>query len=92
MLEIWLKKWESCCPSQTFSRRRQPQTQLFMALVTETCDRYHGSHCDCKSGKTWKNGKVFSSRGKVGEFCQDWKSQVILLRILEKLEKIILEN
>ena len=35
----------------------------------------HGSHWDWKSGKTWKNGKAFSSQGKVREFCQDWKSQ-----------------
>ena len=26
-------------------------------------------------GETWKNGKAFSSQGKVTEFCQDWKSQ-----------------
>ena len=36
---------------------------------------FHGSHQDWKSGKTWKNGKAFSSQGKVREFCQDWKSQ-----------------
>ena len=44
----------------------------------------HGSHRDWKSGKTWKNGKAFSSQGKVREFCQDWKSQGILPKILEK--------
>ena len=48
----------------------------------------HGSHRDWKTGKTWKNGKAFSSRGKVTEFCQDWKSQRILLKILEKSEKL----
>ena len=53
---------------------------------------YHGSHQDWKSAKTWKNGKAFSSQGKVREFCQDWKSQGILLKILEKSENIILEN
>ena len=52
----------------------------------------HGSHWDWKSGKTWKNGKAFSSQGKVREFCQDWKSQGILLKILEKLKQITLEN
>ena len=31
-----------------------------------------------------ENGKAFFSQGKVGEFCQDWKSQGILLRISEK--------
>ena len=51
-----------------------------------------GSHWDWKSGKTWKNRKAFSSQGKVMEFCQDWKSQGILLKILEKLEKVILEK
>ena len=51
----------------------------------------HGSHRDWKSGKTWKNVKAFSSQGKVREFCQDWKSQGILLKILEKSGKIILE-
>ena len=49
----------------------------------------HGSHWDWKSGK---NGKAFFSQGNVREFCQDWKSQGILLKILEKLEKIILEK
>ena len=38
--------------------------------------------------ETWQNGKAFSSQGKVREFCQDWKSQGILLKILEKLEKL----
>ena len=31
-----------------------------------------GSHSDWK---TWKNGKAFSSQGKVREFWTDWKSQ-----------------
>ena len=48
----------------------------------------HGSHRDWKSGKTWKNGKAFSSQGKVREFCQDWKSQGILPKILEKQENL----
>ena len=48
----------------------------------------HGPHRDWKSGKTWKNGKAFSSQGKVREFCQDWKSQGILLKILEDQEKL----
>ena len=55
-------------------------------------DQNHGSHWDWKSGKTWKDGKAFSSQGKVREFCQDWKSQGILLKILEKSEKFILGN
>ena len=38
----------------------------------------HGSHRDWKSGKTWKNGKVFFQSGK---------SQGILLKILEKSGK-----
>ena len=29
-----------------------------------------------------ENGKAFSSQGNVREFCQDWKSQGILLIIL----------
>ena len=41
----------------------------------------HGSHGH------WKNGTAFSSQVKVREFCQDWKSQGILLKILEKSEK-----
>ena len=31
-----------------------------------------GSHL---AWKTWKNGKVFSSQGKVEEFLTDWKNQ-----------------
>ena len=42
---------------------------------------YHGSHMDWK---TWKNGKTFSSQGKVREFWTDWKRQGILPNILEK--------
>ena len=45
----------------------------------------HGSHRDCK---TWKNGKAGKSQG----ILQDWKSRGILLKILEKSERIILEN
>ena len=51
-------------------------------------DMYHGSYQDWESGKTWKNGKAFSSQGKVREFCQDWKSQGILPKILEKQENL----
>ena len=54
--------------------------------------KIHGSHRDWKSGKTWKNGKAFASQGKVREFCQDWKSQGILLKILEKLHWKIKKN
>ena len=43
-----------------------------------------GSHTDWK---TWKNGKTFSSQGKVREFCADWKSQGNLDKILEKSGK-----
>ena len=42
-------------------------------------------------GKPGKMGRHFPFRKKL-EFCQDWRSQGILLKILEKLEKIILEN
>ena len=52
----------------------------------------HGSHRDWKSGKTWENGKAFSSQGKVREFCQDWKSQGILPKILEKQENLNKKN
>ena len=52
----------------------------------------HGSHWDWKSGKTWKNGKAFSSQGKVREFCQDWKSRGILPKILEKQENLNKKN
>ena len=41
-----------------------------------------GSHSDWK---TWKNGKAFSSQGKVGEFWTDWKSQG---KVREKSGKI----
>ena len=59
----------------------QPASGLVLCL-------HHGSHRDWKSGKTWKNGKAFSSQGKVREFCQDWKSQGILPKILEKQENL----
>ena len=39
-------------------------------------------------GKPGKMGRLFPVR----EFCEDWKSPGILLKILEKLEKFILEN
>ena len=41
-------------------------------------------HDSYQDWKIWKNGNAFSSQGKVSEFCQDWKSQGILLKILEK--------
>ena len=43
--------------------------------------KVHGSH---KNWKTRKNGKTFSSQGKVREFWTDWKSQGILPKVLEK--------
>ena len=59
--------------------------------VTWTGDKLEGGR-DWKSGKTWKNGKAFSSQGKVREFCQDWKSQGILPKILEKQENLNKKN
>ena len=56
------------------------------ARLSEMC--VHGSHRDWNSGKTWKNGKAFSSQGKVREICQDWKSQGILLKVLENQKKL----
>ena len=48
----------------------------------------HGSHRDWEIRENVENG----NQGKVREFCEDWKSQEILLKILEKWGKIILEN
>ena len=69
-------------------------TQFFHGIFTYiVAEKYlHGSHRDWKSGKTWKNGKAFSSQGKVREFCQDWKSQGILPKILEKQENLNKKN
>ena len=53
-----------------------------LSLICKSIPKFKDAH---KLGKTWKNGKTFSSQGKVREFCQDWKSQGILLKILEKL-------
>ena len=53
----------------------------------DCCSVIHGSR-DLESGKTWKNGKAFSSQGNVREICQDWKSQGILPKILEKQENL----
>ena len=61
---------------------------------------YHGSHWDWKSGKTWKNGKAFSSQGilsrleKSGNFPQNTgkirKNYAgKLKRILEKSGKFV---
>ena len=43
------------------------------------------------TGKTGKPGNV-RRHFPVREFCQDWKSEGILLKILEKSEKVLLEN
>ena len=45
------------------------------------------SHSDWK---TWKNGKAFSSQGKVREFWTDWKSQGKPHKILENWDKYYL--
>ena len=45
----------------------------------------HGSHWNWK---IWKNGKAFSSQGKVREFCQDWKSQGKVWEFFSKSEKL----
>ena len=52
------------------------------------CIDYHGSHQDWKLGEIWKNGKTFSSQGKVREFCEDWRSQGILLKMLENQKNL----
>ena len=45
----------------------------------------HGFHRDWKSGKTWKNGKAFSSQGKVREFYSKyWKNWEKLYWKIEK--------
>ena len=46
-----------------------------------------GSHSDWK---TWKNGKAFSSQGKVREFWTDWKSRGKSHKILENWDKYYL--
>ena len=46
---------------------------------------FQGSHSDWK---TWKNGKAFSSQGKVREFWTDWKSQGKSHKILENWDKL----
>ena len=43
------------------------------------------------TGKPGKVGRHFPVR-ESQKFCQDWKSQGILLKILEKSEKIILDE
>ena len=45
-----------------------------------------------KTGKPGKWEGIFQSGKKVREFCQDWKSQEFFLKILEKSEKVVLEN
>ena len=49
----------------------------------------HGSHWDWKSGKTWKNGKAFSSQGILSRL---EKSENFTQKYWEKSEKIVLEN
>ena len=61
------------------TRRFQNRTRNYhLIFCTSRCEQ--GSHRDWKN---WENGKAFSSQGKVREFRQDWKSQGILLKILE---------
>ena len=69
------------------SPRHEVEYKLHIFVTNAPCT-VHGSHWDWKSGKTWKNGKAFSSQGKVREICQDWKSQGILPKILEKQENL----
>ena len=67
-------------------------TVFYCIFRSENVFKVHGSHQDWKNWKTWENGKAFSNQGKVREFGQDWKSLGILLKILGKSEKIILET
>ena len=75
-----------------FVLEKNPIFVLFFGVAMSYFPIFHGSHWDWKSGKTWKNGKAFSSQGKVREFCQDWKSQGILPKILEKQENLNKKN
>ena len=61
----WRRRWHLCTPP--------PGTGLYIETLYLV---YHVSHWDWKTGKTWKNGKTFSSQGKVREFCQDRKSHI----------------
>ena len=61
------------------------RTHNFNTTCILNLDIEHDSH------SYWKNGRAFSTRGKVREFFQVWKSQEILPKTLERSEKIILE-
>ena len=53
--------------------RRTPDFYMCINDQLHTSEHIHGSHWDWK---TWKNGKAFSSQGKVREFClKYWKNR-----------------
>ena len=61
-----------------FGTSTLPPTPVWENLGSQLFHR--GSHSDWE---TWKNGKTFSSQGKVREFRTDWKSQGKSHKILE---------
>ena len=75
--------WCEQCKRYTY-RQDVSQTNLsfFETLKAKPSQllKQQGSHSDWK---TWKNGKAFSSQGKVREFWWDWKSQGKSHKILE---------
>ena len=75
---IYLKGMASCYHCQKNWKwsiswaRKLGITNIQSAQPTIYYNLQQGSHSDWK---TWKNGKAFSSQGKVREFWTDWESQ-----------------
>ena len=79
---IWIiievKKHEQHCKA-VVEFNSESTAQNWLRCVTMRNEFAANSRCHCQGShsdwKTWKNGKAFSSQGKVREFWTDWKSQ-----------------
>ena len=70
--------WRHSCYGKQDIGTRNTQVNFYLQFFGRKSPsplwRKQSSHSDWK---TWKNGKAFSSQGKVREFWTDWKSQGI---------------
>ena len=83
-----LFQWCYCTPVLAQFLKAEVSRLLSLDRLVSKIDNvmhFQGSHSDWK---TWKNGKAFSSQGKVREFLTDWKSQGKPHKILENWDKL----